>query len=92
MKRLIMILMAFVTIHATAQEQNSELQQQRQRTHATPEEVAQIQTQRMSKSLELSEAQQKEVYDLLLQRNKMRQTKKEAFNRSKEKLKRKWHF
>lgn len=85
MKNLIMILVALVTIQVTAQEHNNKSSQDRRAMYnnATPEELTQIQTRKMTKQLDLSETQQKDVYSLLLERNTLRQTKKEAFIQAK---------
>ena len=63
MKKLIAIVALFVSVTALAQ--NGDRQERgKKMMDATPEEIADIQTKRMTLALVLDEKQQKEVYNL----------------------------
>lgn len=91
MKKLVFIALAFITLQATAQEHrrgHRDGQRKGERkTHAlrqlSPEQLAEVQTKRMTLRLDLSENQQKEVQKLVLQQAKERKEKIEAFKKSR---------
>lgn len=90
MKNLIMILITFLSIQSFAQDHRSDLPEQRKLKYKnmTSEDLAQIQSQKMTQNLELTETQQKEVYAVLLDRNKTREAKIKAYRNNKKKSKR----
>lgn len=85
MKKLVMILIAVATLQVSAQEQKKEIRKQRTefKNPYTPEEMAQLQAKKMTLTLDLTDKQQKEMSALLLEQAKLRQSKKEAFAKSK---------
>ncbi len=86
MKKLVMILIAVATLQVSAQEQKREVKKQRitSKMDYTPEQVSQLQAKKMTLTLDLSDQQQKEMSAVLLKQAKMRQSKKEAYFKSKE--------
>lgn len=87
MKKVIMILFAFATLHASAQDQKRDFKKQRMTSKMdySPEEMAQLQSKKLTLKLDLDAKQQKDVSDLFLEQAKIRQSKKEAFLQSKAK-------
>lgn len=87
MKKLVMILIAIATLQASAQEQKREHKQQRMenRTPYAPEEIAQLQAKRMTITLDLNEEQQKQMSAVILEQAKRRESKREAYIKSKTK-------
>lgn len=87
MKKLVLIIIAFATLHVSAQEQKRELKKQHRSENAnySPEESAQLQTKRLTLKLDLNEKQQKEVSILFLEEATLRQSRKEAFSEVKAK-------
>ncbi|HUH28353.1 hypothetical protein [Gelidibacter sp.] len=87
MKKLIMIIIAFATLQVSAQEQKREMKKQHMtsKMEYSPEEMAQLQTKKMTLKLDLDAKQQNEVSALLLEQAKLRQSKKDAFSDSKAK-------
>ena len=85
MKKLVMIMIAVATLQVSAQEQKREFRKQRMESKTTysPEEMAQLQTKKMTLQLDLNDKQQKEVSAILLEQAKLRQSKREAFSQSK---------
>lgn len=86
MKKLCIIAIAFITLQAAAQEQKPKLTKakvERMNSDMTPEDIAQIQTKKMTLELDLNETQQKQVNALLLEEAKARAEKKEAYNKIK---------
>ncbi|MEZ4793113.1 MAG: hypothetical protein R2783_06530 [Gelidibacter sp.] len=90
MKNLLMIAVALVTISATAQERKKEAHKgemkdrMEMREDMTPEELAKLQTKKMTLHLDLSEKQQTEVEKLLLEEAKTRKAKMESLKAKKE--------
>lgn len=85
MKKLGIIAIALITLQATAQEQKSAISKQkieRISSDMSPEDIAQIQTKRMTLELDLDESQQKKVNALLLEEAKKRAEKKQAFSKT----------
>lgn len=87
MKRFIIIAIALISIQGIAQERRGEHRKgdRGQRTQIlkdlTPEEATTLQTKKMTLRLDLSEAQQKEIYKLHLANAKERKAKMEAFKK-----------
>ena len=87
MKKLCIIAIAFITLQATAQDQKPALTKskvERVKSDMTPEEIAQIQTKKMTLELDLNESRQKQVNALLLEEARNRAEKKEAYNKIKD--------
>jgi len=87
MKKLCIIAIAFITLQATAQEQKPTLTKakvERTKSDMSPEDIAQIQTKKMTLELDLSESQQKQVNALLLEEAKARVEKKAAYSKIKD--------
>uniref|UniRef100_UPI00404ADD5F DUF4890 domain-containing protein n=1 Tax=Gelidibacter sp. TaxID=2018083 RepID=UPI00404ADD5F len=87
MKKLCIIAIAFITLQATAQDQKPALTKskvERVKSDMTPEEIAQIQTKKMTLELDLNESQQKQVNALLLEEARNRAEKKEAYSKIKD--------
>ena len=83
MKKLIIIALVLATIQVTAQERknrsnNNRGNRQERFQDYTPEEMATLQTKKMTLHLDLSEAQQKEIQKLNLENAIERKTKMEA--------------
>jgi hypothetical protein len=80
MKKIVIILIALVTLQVTAQEKKKELHKEGQRERMeslTPEEIATLQTKKMTLHLDLTEEQQKKIQALQLDEAKMRKAKME---------------
>jgi hypothetical protein len=87
MKKLCIIAIAFITLQATAQDQKPTLTKakvERMNSDMSPEDIAQIQTKKMTLELDLDESQQKQVNALLLEEAKARAEKKAAYSKIKE--------
>lgn len=86
MKKLMMIVIAFATLQVSAQEQKRQMRKQSMASNSqySPEDMAQLQTKRMTLKLDLNDKQQKEVSTLFLEEAKVRQSKKEAYLKSKD--------
>lgn len=90
MKKLVLIAIALVTINATAQEHRKELRSKEHKMEnergdrkemlkdLTPEEVATLQTKKMTLHLDLTSAQQTKIQALNLEQAKLRKEKMEA--------------
>jgi len=89
MKRLIIIALVLVTAQVTAQERNSRQNKERgERSERyqdyTPEEIATLQTKKMTLHLDLTKSQQKEIQKLNLENAKERKVKMDARKSQKE--------
>lgn len=84
MKKLFLIALALVTLQVSAQNDTSEprrgdrMQKADRFKDMTPEEMAELQTKRMTLQLDLTEAQQKQVQKLQLENAKERKARMEA--------------
>ncbi len=87
MKKLVMIMIAVATLQVSAQAQKREFRKQRMESKNpySPEEMAQLQAKKMTLILDLSDQQQKEMSAVFLEQAKLRQIKKEAYLKSKDK-------
>lgn len=90
MKNLLMIVLALVTLNASAQERKKEAstawmkEKIEARQNMTPEQVAQLQTKKMTLHLDLTTSQQVEVEKLLVSEAKERKAKMEVVKANKE--------
>lgn len=90
MKNLLMIAVAFMTLTATAQEGKKEAhrgdmkERMEARQSMTPEEMAKLQTKKMTLHLDLTAAQQVEIEKVLLTEATERKAKMEDFKAKKE--------
>ena len=90
MKKLMLIAIALISLQGIAQERQREHRKgdrnERSQTlrNLSPEEAATLQTKKMTLSLDLTEAQQKEIYKINLANAKERQSKMEAFRKMRE--------
>jgi hypothetical protein len=90
MKKILLIAMALISLQGIAQKRQGELRNgdrsERSRTlrNLTPEQAATLQSKKMALHLDLSEAQQKEIYKLNLANAKERQAKMEAVKKMRE--------
>jgi len=90
MKKLVLLVLIFTTISLSAQERKRQNKEQngpdRMEMHKdlTPEESAMLQTKRMTLDLDLTESQQKELYDLNLKNAEKRQAKRAEREQKKE--------
>ena len=84
MKKLLLIAIALITVNATAQELKRERQNKGEHERVqqfkdfSPEEVATLQTKKMTLHLDLTDAQQKQIQAILLEQAKARKSKMEA--------------
>ncbi|MCH7524983.1 MAG: hypothetical protein IIC74_08240 [Bacteroidetes bacterium] len=91
MKKLVLIVIALVTMNITAQEQKGELQKsEKQERHEkfkdfTPEQIAELQTKKMTLRLDLTEAQQRDIEKIHLANAKERQAKQRELKLKREK-------
>ena len=90
MKKIIVIAIALVSLQGLAQERHREHRKEnrKERTQApkklTPEQSATLQSKKMALHLDLSEAQQKEIYKMNLANAKERQSKMDAARKMRE--------
>ena len=90
MKNLFMIAIALVTITATAQDKKKEdrkadiKERMEKRQNMTPEEIAELQTKKMTLHLDLNEKQQAEVQKLLVAEATTRKEKMAEFKATRE--------
>jgi len=90
MKKIVIILMALVTLQVTAQEIKKEEHKEGQSDRMevmkdlTPEEIATLQTKKMTLHLDLTEEQKKKMQALHLEEAKMRKAKMEERKAMKE--------
>lgn len=84
-------MIAVATLQVSAQDQKREMKKQRMtsKINYSPEEMAQLQSKKMTLKLDLDAKQQNEISALLLDQAKMRQSKKEAYLKSKDKKEKK---
>ncbi|WP_452228006.1 MULTISPECIES: hypothetical protein [unclassified Lacinutrix] len=75
MKKLLVIALALITIQVSAQEKRGE---KGKKANLAPEEMAQLQTKKMTLDLDLTEAQQKEVGVINLENAKARKAQMQA--------------
>jgi len=84
MKKLIFIAIAFVTLQVTSQDRNREMnhenkkEKMHERQDISAEDMAKLQTKRMTLDLDLTEAQQTEIKKINLENSKNRKAKREA--------------
>jgi len=89
MKKLMLIVMAFVMLQANAQDHKKGQQKhdKKERMHKhmdfTPEEMATLQTKKMVLRLDLTDAQQKKIYKINLVNAQERKVKMEAHKKMK---------
>ena len=90
MKKILVIAIALISLQGIAQERQRENRQENRKERQqnlkdlTPEQAATLQTKKMALHLDLSEAQQKEIYKLNLANAKERQSKMEAVKKMRE--------
>jgi len=90
MKKLIVIAIAFISLQGIAQERRGDHRKSDRKERPQtlkdlkPEEAATLQTKKMTLHLDLSDAQQKEIYKMNLANAKERQAKMEAAKKMKE--------
>ncbi len=83
--------LAFLSLNAFAQDQKDDAPRhdrgpkERPMHDFTPEQMATLQTKKMTLALDLSDAQQKDIYNLNLNQAKARKTQRETFKANKEK-------
>jgi hypothetical protein len=81
MKKLIMAVLAICTIQIAAAQQNDK---RKAMANLEPDEIATLKTKKMALHLDLTDAQQKEVYKINLENAKMRKTHRAERNARKE--------
>jgi len=90
MKKLIVIAIAFISLQGIAQERQREHRKENRKERSqtlkdlTPEQAAIIRTKKMALHLDLSEAQQKEIYKMNLANAKERQAKMKTIRKTRE--------
>lgn len=91
MRKILVIAMALISLQGIAQQERQRENRQENRNERkqnlrdlTPEQAATLQTKKMALHLDLSEAQQKEIYKLNLANAKERQSKMEAVKKMRE--------
>ena len=91
MKKLIIIFIALVTLQVTAQEKMKDAPRERKEAmkDLTPDEIATLQTKKMTLHLGLTEAQQKEIKALNLEQAKLHKAKMEERKAMKDNSERK---
>ena len=91
MKKVLILALALISFSAIAQnpkrgenkgKENREMRMQK--ADFTPEQQATLHTKKMTLALDLTEAQQKEIYNLNLAQAKERQKNREGFKKAKE--------
>ena len=88
MKKLMILAVTLLTFQVTmAQEGNQEMKRQKQSRmqDMTPEEAANLKSKRMTLNLDLSDKQQKQVYELFLKNEQERQQLRKAHRNQSEK-------
>ncbi|MDF0717985.1 hypothetical protein PY092_17610 [Muricauda sp. 334s03] len=75
MKRIAVVLVMLISIGMTAQRQDDQRMRKGPKMDMTAEEMATLQTKRMTLALDLTEAQQDKVYDIQLENAKFRKEK-----------------
>ena len=90
MKKMLLIVITLATLQVTAQEKKKEMRKESQREHKeimkdmTPDEMATLQTKKMTLHLDLTEGQQKQMMALNLEEAKLRKAKMEERSAMKE--------
>lgn len=90
MKKIMILALVFISLNTFAQQKKGDSQRKdrkemrMQRTDLTPEQQATLLTKKMTLNLDLSENQQKEVYNLNIAQAKERQANREDFKKAKE--------
>lgn len=86
MKKLVMILIAVATLQVSAQDQKRDFKKQRMASKMdyTPEQIAQLQAKKMTLTLDLSDKQQNQMSAVFFEQATSRQSKKEAYLKSKD--------
>ena len=89
MKKLAIIALALITFQANAQDKKEKRQDNRKekmekRMQLEPEEMAELQTKKMTLHLDLTEAQQKQIQALNLEEATLRKAKMEEYKKLKE--------
>lgn len=90
MRTLILVAIAFITLQTTAQDQrkrdtkDSRKVQSEMLKDLSPEEIATLQSKKMTLNLDLTEKQQIQVKELLLQQATLRKEKRDARKKMKE--------
>ncbi len=90
MKKLVLIALAFMALQVTAQEHKRGHKKEHRKEHAkmlkdlSAEEMATLKTKKMTLHLDLTESQQKEIYEMNLASAKERKVKMEARKKMKE--------
>lgn len=90
MKKILVIAIALISLQGVAQERQREHRKEDRKERPqtlkdlTPEQAATLQTKKMALHLDLSEAQQKEIYQLNLANAKERESKMEAVKKMRE--------
>jgi hypothetical protein len=93
MKKLILIAIALITVNATAQERKKEKQNRGEHEMTqpfkdfSPEEIATLQTKKMTLHLDLTEAQQKQIQAIHLDQAKARKAEMESRKKRHEEAK-----
>ena len=89
MKKLVLIVIALVTMHITAQESEHKKNERQERHEKfkdfTPEQIAELQTKKMTLRLDLTEAQQRDIEKIHLANAKERQAKQRELKLKREK-------
>lgn len=91
MKKMLLIVIALATLQVTAQEKKKEMHKESKMEHKemmkdmTPDEMATLQTKKMTLHLDLTEAQQKQMMALNLEEAKVRKAKMEERSAIKDK-------
>ena len=81
MKQLMIIALVLTTFNLAAQEPQKKKDH---RMDFTPEEMAQLRTKQMILDLDLSESQERDMYQINLEQAKFRKARKEQFSKMKE--------
>ncbi|WP_066224247.1 hypothetical protein [Formosa haliotis] len=90
MKKIMILALVLISFNALAQDQKGERkgkhnkEMRMQRPDFTPEQQATLQTKKMTLKLDLTESQQKEIYNLNIAQAKSKQADREAFKKAKD--------
>jgi len=84
MKRIAVVLVMLISIGMTAQKHDGSQMRKGSKMDLTAEEMATLQTKRMTLALDLTEAQQDKVYDIQLENAKFRKEKWNEIKKLKE--------
>ena len=87
MKKLVLIAIALFSLNGFAQHKASKKERikkaEKIRSEMTPEEMAELRTKKMTLHLDLTESQQKEVYNVLLEESRYKKEKHKAYKAAK---------